>query len=156
MWLKMCLYHRIAVKTMQFFFNVYFNLSDSPKKWFPLHWLSLALTTFGVIALLLARGHYSIDVVVAYWITTRIWWMYHTMTKHELLKSKENSDNYLNKIWWWYIFTYFEGHVPEKLPREYGWPLPEKVLQWNVFRRRNLQQDDLESGIRQQQDIEEE
>ena len=43
----------------------------SPKRWFPLHWLSLGLTSFGVVALLLARGHYSIDVVIAYWITTR-------------------------------------------------------------------------------------
>ena len=64
--------------------------------------------------------------------------MYHTMTKHDLLKSRENSDNHLNKIWWWYIFLYFEGRVPSKLPREYGWPVPEKVLQWNVFRRRDL------------------
>jgi len=110
----------------------------SPKRWFPLHWLSLGLTSFGVVALLLARGHYSIDVVIAYWITTRLWWMYHTMTKHDLLKSRENSDNHLNKIWWWYIFLYFEGRVPSKLPREYGWPLPEKLLQWNVFRRRDL------------------
>ena len=77
--------------------------------------------------------------------------MYHTMTKHDLLKSRENSDNHMNKIWWWYIFLYFEGRVPIKLPREYGWPLPQKLLQWNVFRRRNLQQesneDDLEAGL---------
>ena len=103
-----------------------------------------------MVALLLARGHYSIDVVIAYWITTRLWWMYHTMTKHDLLKSRENDENHLNKIWWWYIFLYFEGRVPIKLPREYGWPLPKKLLQWNVFRRRNLEQEsneDLETGL---------
>jgi len=104
----------------------------------------MGLTSFGVVALLLARGHYSIDVVVAYWITTRLWWMYHTMTKHDLLKSRENGDNHLNQIWWWYIFLYFEGRVPIKLPREYGWPLPKKLLQWNENRRRNLEQESIE------------
>ena len=75
------------------------------------------------------------------------------MTKHEMLKANENSDNYLGKVWWWHIFVYFEGHVPIKLPREYGWPLPQKLLQWNVFRRRNLQQsnEDLEAGLQQQE-----
>ena len=111
------------------------------------------LTIFGICCLLLARGHYSIDVIIAYWITTRLWWIYHTLTKHEMLKASENSDNYLSKTWWWYIFVYFEGHVPIKLPREYGWPLPQKLLQWNVFRRRNLQQsnEDLEAGLQQQE-----
>jgi len=125
----------------------------SPKKWFLFHWLSLVLTIFGICCLLLARGHYSIDVIIAYWITTRLWWIYHTLTKHEMLKASENSDNYLSKTWWWYIFVYFEGHVPIKLPREYGWPLPQKLLQWNVFRRRNLQQsnEDLEAGLQQQE-----
>jgi shingomyelin synthase len=133
----------------------------SPKRWFLLHWLSLGLTSFGVVALLLARGHYSIDVIIAYWITTRLWWMYHTMTKHDLLKSRENDENHLNKIWWWYIFLYFEGRVPIKLPREYGWPLPKKLLQWNVFRRRNLDQEsieNLEAGLgshRSQEEVEE-
>lgn len=131
----------------------------SPRRWFLLHWLSMGLTSFGVVALLLARGHYTIDVLVAYWITTRLWWMYHTMTKHDLLKSRENDDNHLNKIWWWYIFLYFEGRVPIKLPREYGWPLPKKLLQWNVFRRRNLEQEsneDLEAGLGSQRSQEEE
>jgi shingomyelin synthase len=125
----------------------------SPKKWYLFHWLSLGLTAFGVVALLLARGHYSIDVVIAYWITTRLWWTYHTLTKHEVLKSTENEDNYISRAWWWYIFIYFEKRVPTQLPREYGWPLPEKLLQWNGFRRRNLQSnEDLEAGLRPQEE----
>lgn len=128
----------------------FFRLPDSPRRWYLFHWLSLILTIFGILALLLARGHYSIDVIVAYWITTRLWWLYHTMANHQVLKDSDNSDNYLQKVWWWYIFTYFEGQVPVKLPRQYGWPLPEKLLQWDIFRRRNLLQseDDLESGLR--------
>merc|ERR1719219_919495 len=124
----------------------------SPRRWFLFHWFSLGVTTLGIVTLLLSRGHYSIDVVIAYWITTRLWWMYHTLANHEVLKSAENSENYLNKIWWWYIFNYFEGRVPHRLPREYGWPIPEKLLQWNFFRRRNLEtsEEDLEAGLSRQ------
>lgn len=123
----------------------------SPRRWFLFHWFSLGFTILGIVTLLLSRGHYSIDVLIAYWITTRLWWMYHTLCNHEVLKSPENSDNYLNRIWWWYIFNYFEGQVPPRLPREYGWPIPEKLLQWNFFRRRNLQtsDEDLEAGLEQ-------
>jgi shingomyelin synthase len=124
----------------------------SPRRWFLFHWFSLGVTTLGIVTLLLSRGHYSIDVVIAYWITTRLWWMYHTLANHEVLKSADNSENYLNKIWWWYIFNYFEGRVPASLPREYGWPIPEKLLQWNFFRRRNLEtsEEDLEAGLSRQ------
>lgn len=56
----------------------------------------------GVVTLLLARGHYSIDVVIAYWITTRIWWMYHTMANNSNLKEidgkKDNQNNFLKKV----------------------------------------------------------
>ena len=43
------------------------------------------------------------------------------------------------------------GRVPPRLPREYGWPIPEKILQWNFFRRRNLEtsEEDLEAGLNQ-------
>lgn len=128
----------------------------SPKKWYLLHYLSMALTIFGIVALLLGRGHYSIDVLIAYWITTRLWWIYHTIAKHDMLRASENEDNHLNKVWWWYIFTYFEGRVPTQLPREYGWPLPQRLLQWNVFRRlrspseataQDDDQEDLEAGL---------
>ena len=36
-----------------------------------LHYASFCLSFAGILFLVLARGHYSIDVVIAYWITTR-------------------------------------------------------------------------------------
>merc|ERR1719369_1834128 len=96
----------------------------SPRRYFPLHWLSLCISLTGVILLLLARGHYSIDVIVAYWITTRLWWLYHTMANNSQLK-KEGQHNLLDSVWWWRIFLYFEGNVGAELPRQYSWPLVE-------------------------------
>ena len=56
----------------------------------------------GVVTLLLARGHYSIDVIIAYWVTTRIWWIFHTLANNANLKevngSSENPNNFLKKV----------------------------------------------------------
>jgi len=101
----------------------------SPKRWFLLHYATFCLSFAGILFLVLARGHYSIDVVVAYWITTRLWYIYHTMTNNgTLLKDSRNSRNYLRKMWWWYMFYYFECNVPVTVPREYSLPLPKRVL----------------------------
>lgn len=114
----------------------------SPRRFFLLHWLSLCTTLTGILTLLLARGHYSIDVLIAYWITTRLWWIYHTLCNNHNMKDSGNSNNYLTRMWWWYIFRYFEGQVPVVLPREFEWPLPAKLRKWKptsyLFRRRSL------------------
>ena len=78
-----------------------YNL-DSPRRWFVLHYASMVTSLAGVVTLLLARGHYSIDVIIAYWITTRIWWMFHTMANNANLKETngylENQNNFLKKV----------------------------------------------------------
>ena len=51
--------------------NLKHFISDSPKRWFLLHWISALTVIAGVLTLLSARGHYSIDVIIAYWITSR-------------------------------------------------------------------------------------
>ena len=51
----------------------YILYSDTPKSWFILHWLSYMLAAAGVILLLVGRGHYTVDVVIAYILVTRLW-----------------------------------------------------------------------------------
>lgn len=43
------------------------------------HWVCWGLSAVGVFCILLAHDHYTVDVVVAYFITTRLFWWYHTM-----------------------------------------------------------------------------
>ena len=75
---------------------------DSPRRWFLLHYASMVTSIAGVVTLLLARGHYSIDVIIAYWVTTRIWWIYHTLANNANLKDldgyAENPNNFLRKV----------------------------------------------------------
>ena len=68
-----------------------------------LHWASFFTSVGGVVFLLLARGHYSIDVIVAYYVTTRLWWIYHTLAHNQQLNAKGNH-NMLDNLCWWHVF----------------------------------------------------
>ncbi|CAG2103356.1 unnamed protein product [Medioppia subpectinata] len=109
--------------------------------------LLIALTLTGVICILIARGHYLIDIVIAYFATTRIFWIYHTLANNSSLRFQP-STNYLSRVWWYQIFVFFEtGHPTtdrlmagdrtdnqfgQMIPRSFSWPLP-----WpRVFRRK--------------------
>ena len=74
--------------------------ADSPSRFFLLHWASLLTSTSGVIFLLLARGHYSIDILLAYWVTSRLWWVYHILATNNNLKHS-GEHNYLENMCWW-------------------------------------------------------
>lgn len=95
----------------------------SPKRFFPLHWIFWSTAMVGIIMVLLAHGHYSVDVVIAYYVTTRLFWAYHTLANNTQLK-KSGPNNYIGREWWFPIFQYFERNVGGPVPREYNWPLP--------------------------------
>lgn len=52
---------------------------DTPLTFWPLHWLSWLLSAVGIVSILLAHDHYTVDIVVAYLVATRLFWTYHTM-----------------------------------------------------------------------------
>merc|ERR1719150_1732270 len=60
----------------------------SPPSWRPLHWLSLVAAASGVALLLLSRGHYSIDVLLAYYVTTRLWHLYHAVACNKTMREE--------------------------------------------------------------------
>ncbi|KAK9507079.1 hypothetical protein O3M35_008898 [Rhynocoris fuscipes] len=95
----------------------------SPKRLILLHWGSFVASALGISLVLLARGHYTVDVLIAYYVTTRVFWIYHTLANHKKLK-QATADNSLSRIWWFRIFCYFEGNVGGPVPRLYNWPLP--------------------------------
>ena len=115
-------------------------LEYSPRKWFLLHYTFFCTSALGIFFLLLDRGHYSVDCIVAYWITTRCWWMFHTMANTEVMKAEINSNNnnflginnsnnsnYIKRAWWWHIFCYFERNVPHNLPHKFSLPIPKRM-----------------------------
>ncbi|KAM4537493.1 phosphatidylcholine:ceramide cholinephosphotransferase 2 [Odontesthes bonariensis] len=93
----------------------------SPRWMWWYQWLCWVLSATGVICILIGHEHYSIDVVIAYFATTRAFWWYHTMANtHELRRAP---NNYLSRTWWNPVFNFLEGNVQTTVPIVYLSPL---------------------------------
>lgn len=92
----------------------------SDKFWF-LHWVYWFLAALGIVFLEFAHGHYTIDVVIAYYITTRVFWTYHALANNGELKNSTKW-NYYRREWWYHSFMYFEQNIDAPLPNEFEWP----------------------------------
>lgn len=107
----------------------------SPKRFRWYHWFCWSLSAAGIFCILLAHDHYTVDVVVAYFITTRLFWWYHTMANQQSLKISHS--NPFSRVWWYRLFRYFEENVSGIVPHNYQLP-----LQWShgvKYSRLNLQ-----------------
>lgn len=60
--------------------------ADSPRRCFPIHWLSWCLSLTGIVMVLWSHGHYTVDVIIAYYATTTLFWIYHTLANNANLK----------------------------------------------------------------------
>ncbi|XP_053979200.1 phosphatidylcholine:ceramide cholinephosphotransferase 2-like isoform X1 [Hylaeus anthracinus] len=95
----------------------------SPRRCQPIHWVAGIAVLVGVIMVLVAHGHYTVDVLIAYYVTTNLWYIYHTLANNAHLKQYE-PNNFMTRFWWFFIFKYFEKNVGGTVPRQYDWPLP--------------------------------
>ncbi|KAL7375434.1 hypothetical protein ABVT39_017210 [Epinephelus coioides] len=93
----------------------------SPRWMWWYHWFCWLLSASGVICILIAHEHYSIDVVIGYFATTRIFWWYHTMANTHALRQAPN--NYLSRTWWNPIFNFLEKNVQTTVPIVFAWPV---------------------------------
>uniref|UniRef100_A0A915NYM5 Sphingomyelin synthase-like domain-containing protein n=1 Tax=Meloidogyne floridensis TaxID=298350 RepID=A0A915NYM5_9BILA len=117
--------------------NKVLSFLDSPRRWLPLHILAFAFSSVGVLSLLFSRGHYSIDVIIAYWITTRIFWFYHTLADFDELRHSFNGRNRFVNVIWYPLFNFMEQSVHRPLPRKYELPfkLPAGLIRYWQQRR---------------------
>ncbi|XP_033466138.1 phosphatidylcholine:ceramide cholinephosphotransferase 2-like [Epinephelus lanceolatus] len=93
----------------------------SPRWMWWYHWFCWLLSASGVICILIAHEHYSIDVVIGYFATTRIFWWYHTLANTHALRQAPN--NYLSRTWWNPIFNFLEKNVQTTVPIVFAWPV---------------------------------
>uniref|UniRef100_F1LAD0 Phosphatidylcholine:ceramide cholinephosphotransferase 1 n=1 Tax=Ascaris suum TaxID=6253 RepID=F1LAD0_ASCSU len=115
--------HTVVLVTSCLFIREY-----SPRRWKPLHFFSLMVSMAGVVLLLISRGHYSIDVIISYWISTRVFWTYHTLAAYPSLKDSGSHHNHLSKLYWFPLFKYMECNIHKPIPRKFDWPFP--IMQW--------------------------
>ncbi|XP_041842167.1 phosphatidylcholine:ceramide cholinephosphotransferase 2-like [Melanotaenia boesemani] len=93
----------------------------SPRWMWWYRWFCWCLSASGIACILIGHEHYSIDVVIGYFATTRIFWWYHTMANtHELRRAP---NNYLSRTWWNPVFNFLEGNVQTTVPIVFLSPL---------------------------------
>ncbi|XP_017294940.1 phosphatidylcholine:ceramide cholinephosphotransferase 2 [Kryptolebias marmoratus] len=93
----------------------------SPRWMWWYHWFCWLLSTSGVVCILVGHEHYSIDVVIAYFATTRMFWWYHTMANSPELRRAPN--NFLSRTWWNPLFNFLERNVRTTVPVVFLSPL---------------------------------
>jgi hypothetical protein len=73
---------------------------------------------FGIFFILAAHEHYSIDVFIAFYISSRLFLYYHTLANNQALMSNDSTRTRI----WFPLFSYFESSVEGIIPNEYTSP----------------------------------
>lgn len=73
---------------------------------------------FGIFFILAAHEHYSIDVFVAFYITSRLFLYYHTLSNNQALMQRDSTRTRI----WFPMFSFFENSVDGIVPNEYETP----------------------------------
>ncbi|XP_060749538.1 phosphatidylcholine:ceramide cholinephosphotransferase 2 [Tachysurus vachellii] len=99
----------------------YLFISEYSPRW--MWWYHLIcgfLSLMGAVFILVAHEHYSVDVVVAYFVTSRLFYWYHTMANNQSLRDSPQS--YLHRVWWRFLFNFLERNVHCVVPCKFCWP----------------------------------
>ncbi|GFQ90259.1 sphingomyelin synthase-related protein 1 [Trichonephila clavata] len=112
--------HTVALTLLNFFITEY-----TPRSMYYLHTFTWVLNIFGVFFILAGHEHYSIDIFIAFYISTRLFLYYHALANN---RAFVRDDRRRTRIWF-PLFYFFESGVEGPVPNEYEWPvsIPEKV-----------------------------
>lgn len=94
--------------------------SDTPRRWVLLHILVWMFGINGIIFIFLSHGHYSIDVIVAFVITSRLF-LYHHFIADNIHLFKISKGLLLK---WFPLLYSMESNSQGLVPNEYEWPFP--------------------------------
>ncbi|XP_043247532.1 sphingomyelin synthase-related protein 1-like [Amphibalanus amphitrite] len=112
--------HTVALTMLNFFITEY-----TPRRIYFLHTFTWLLNVFGVFFILSAHEHYSIDVFIAFYITSRLFMYYHTLANNQV--KRKRADEKRTRIWF-PMFSYFEANVHGTVPNEFEWPVTREWL----------------------------
>ncbi|XP_012273155.1 sphingomyelin synthase-related 1 [Orussus abietinus] len=105
--------HTVALTMLNFFITEY-----TPRHLYFLHTFTWMLNMFGIFFILAAHEHYSIDVFVAFYITSRLFLYYHTLANNQALMQRDSNRTRI----WFPLFSFFESSVDGIVPNEFESP----------------------------------
>lgn len=109
--------HTVVITMLNFFVTEY-----TPRTWNLIHTISWVLNLFGIFFILAAHEHYSIDVFIAFYITTRLFLYYHTLANTRAYQQSRRA-----RIWF-PMFSFFECNVNGPVPNQYNWPFSKPAF----------------------------
>ena len=111
--------HTVTLTLLNFFITEY-TPADS---YFVniLHTTSWVFNLFGVFFILAGHEHYSIDVFIAFYISTRLFLYYHTLANSQT-SSNSQRDRERTRMWF-PLFYFFESNVGGTVPNEFENPI---------------------------------
>ncbi|KAL4708358.1 hypothetical protein ACJJTC_019594 [Scirpophaga incertulas] len=106
--------HTVALTLLNFFITEY-----TSRNLYLLHILTWVMNMFGIFFILAAHEHYSIDVFIAFYITSRLFLYYHTLSNNQALMQNDSSRTRI----WFPLLSFFESEVDGIVPNEYEGPV---------------------------------
>ncbi|GFO38820.1 sphingomyelin synthase-related protein 1-like [Plakobranchus ocellatus] len=110
--------HTSVITMLTFFITEY-----TPRKYYYAHIMSWCLNLFGIFFLLAAHEHYSIDVFVAFYLSSRLFMYYHTLAHNRALQA---ADARRTRIWF-PLFAFFESKCEGRVPNTLEFPLRNQI-----------------------------
>jgi len=118
--------HTVSLTLLNFFITEY-----TSRRIFFLHTFTWLCNCFGIFFILAAHEHYSIDVFIAFYITSRLFLYYHTLVNNRAVsKYQEVKTSFDAKRTWFYfpLFSFFEQNIDGRIPNEFELPIsPQDV-----------------------------
>lgn len=126
--------HTACITLLNFFITEY-----TPHRMYYIHTTTWVFNLFGIFFILAAHEHYSIDVFIAFYITSRLFLYYHTLANNRSLMLRDKQKRQL----WFPLFSYFESKCDGIVPNEYEWPFryPKSFVAYFERRRKRHHRD---------------
>ncbi|XP_065209775.1 sphingomyelin synthase-related protein 1-like [Planococcus citri] len=105
--------HSVVLTMLNFFITEY-----TPRDLHLLHIFTWILNMFGIFFILSGHEHYSIDVFIAFYITSRLFLYYHTLANNQALMQRDSTRTRI----WFPLFSFFESSIEGIVPNEYETP----------------------------------
>ena len=79
----------------------------------------------GMVFAVISGGHYTIDVLIAYWLASHVFWSYHQIFEQPAAARRRQP---ITNLWWYYACCWFEAGVPDgRLHNDVAWPFYKPV-----------------------------
>uniref|UniRef100_A0A2K6VYI8 SAM domain-containing protein n=1 Tax=Onchocerca volvulus TaxID=6282 RepID=A0A2K6VYI8_ONCVO len=118
--------HTTALTLLNYFINEY-----TPDSWHIVHTITWVLNLFGIFFILAGHEHYSIDVFVAFYISSRMFLYYHAYAYQFNLVGNDNRMRL-----WFPLGWFFEAGGQGRVANEFDLPLYFPVISFSAFAKR--------------------